>query len=420
MAQESRRDACLVVEVAALSCDETKPQCANCLVVERTCEYAAIRRRQPSQAQQQRDAARRSAVSDTLHADTPCLENAPTTTARDAAAAGLAPTPAHTTASSRAASPGRGLASDPDAPVNVHHMRLLLHFSLATAVPELPAHLAAEGTALVLREALETPYLLHQVLALSARHLAHLHPSEFSFYYGQAIKFQTRAIEGFSAAAAESVTGGGGMPAVLFSALLTRHSLVDTLRVLQGDGGPGGFGAFLDAFVQCAQLQQGTRAVVTGVSWASLLASELAPFMRWGAGRGHGQDAKTRGGECDQLLRLIAITPGLDPVERESCRAAAHHLQLGFDDLASPTPDRNCYQILYSWKIYLPEEFVELLARHRPEAAAIMAWYAALLHHGRHMWQIGDAGAFVLASAAEFLGDEWSHWLEWPRSVIGS
>ncbi|TQV91614.1 Zn(II)2Cys6 transcription factor [Cordyceps javanica] len=290
-------------------------------------------------------------------------------------------------------------------------MRLILHFSLSTAVPEIPDHLAKGGTELVLRVALETPYLLHQVLALSARHLAYSNPNEFQFYYGQAIKFQTRAIEGFSAS--QPLSSEACMPAVLFSALLSRHSLVDTLNTRQLD-----FPAFLDSFVQCAQLQRGTRAVVTGVSWSSLLESDLAPFLRWGTSGS--PSSGTRGHECDQLLRLVAITPGLDPVARESCRTAVHHLQVGLDELASPLADKNSYQMIYSWSIFLPEEFVDLLGQHRPEAAAIIGWYTVLLHHGRHMWQIGDAGASILSLLVDFLGIEWAHWLEWPRSIVQS
>lgn len=300
--------------------------------------------------------------------------------------------------------------TDPDESVNIHHLRLILNFSLSTAVPELPDHMASEGTELVLRLALETPYLLYQVLAMSSRHLAHLHPNEFQFHYGQAIKFQTNAIESFNAS--QPLGSDACMPAVLFSSILSRHSLVDTLAMRRGD-----FATFLDGFVQCAQLQRGIRAVVTGVSWSSLLESDLAPFLKWGQGIGDGHTA-ARGHECDQLLRLLAVTSGLDPVSREACRTAVRYLQIGLDDLANPVPERNSYQVLYGWNIYLPDEFVDLLAQHRHEAVAIIGWYAALLHHGRHMWQIGDSGTFILKSAAEFLGMEWSHWLEWPQSTI--
>lgn len=384
------------------------------MVVERACEYAAIRRRQLSQAQQQRAAARQSEVLNSIQEQS-------TSTADRSSENGTLPggadgnaiaTPAHS--ASTAASPGHHLTSttgaDPDAPVNVHHLRLILQFSLSTAAPEFPDHLAKGGTELVLRIGMETPYLLHQILALSARYLAYLHPNQFQFYYGQAIKFQTNAIEGFSAA--QPLSRDACMPAVLFSSILSRHSLVDTLNTRKGD-----FAGFLDSFVQCAQLQRGIRAVVAGVSWANLLKSDLAPFLKWGMSR---SPATARGHECDQLLRLVAITPGLDPVARESCRTAVHHLQIGLDDLVTPVPDKNSYQMLYSWNIYLPEEFIDLLSQHRPEAAAIMGWYAVLLHHGRHMWQIGDAGGFILASLVDFLGVEWSHWLEWPRSMIES
>ncbi|KAJ4152876.1 hypothetical protein LMH87_009396 [Akanthomyces muscarius] len=405
------RNGCVECKRRHIKCDEAKPQCTNCVVVERTCEYAAIRRRKPSQAQQQR----RDAPWKSVDHNTPQTQAAHTpgtisecAVPSDNVVATTVTTPGQ--GASTTPLPGHGHTSDPDTPINLHHMRLILHFSLSTAVPEIPDHLAKGGTELVLRLALETPYLLHQVLAVSARHLAHLHPDDFQFFYSQAIKFQTKAIEGFSAS--QPLGSDACMPAVLFSSILSRHSLVDTLNTR-----PRGFAEFLDSFVQCAQLYRGVRAVVAGVSWSSLLESELAPFLKWGMSN---SDAVTHGHECDQLLRLLAITPGLDPVSRESCRTAVHHLQIGFDDLANRRPDKNPYRMLSTWNVFLPDEFVDLLGRHHPAAAAVMGWYAVLLHHGRHMWQVGDAGAFILASLVEFLGMEWSHWLEWPQSIIES
>nr|AFK23402.1 Zn2Cys6 transcription regulator [Cordyceps militaris] len=373
-----------------------------------TCEYAAIRRRKLSQAQLRRDAARKSAAP----SDLPIKRSSSHAEVPEAAAA-AATTPLTTV------SPGHSISSqlvaDPEASaaVNIHHMRLILHFSISNVAPEMPDHVGKDGTALVLRLALETPYLLYQVLAISARHLAYLHPADFQYYYSQAIALQTSAIERFSAS--QPVRSDAAMPAVLFSALLSRHSLVDTLYAVQTD-----FVAFIDAFVQCAQLQRGTRAVVARVSWSALLASELAPFLHWGRNTAASERVAKRGRECDQLLRLVAITPGLDPVAREACRSAVHHLQAGLDDLADPTPDKNSYQMITGWPVFLLEEFLDLLSRHRPEAAAIMGWYAVLLHRGRHMWQIGDAGAFILSSLVDYLGAEWSHWLEWPRFIIES
>lgn len=383
-------------------------------MAERACEYGVIRRRG---AQGRVAAPGQSATSDAAQQP---LQIGQCNILSDALASpnNSLSSPACTLALEQSATPGRSPGhqlqvatnTDPEASVNTHHLRLILHFSLSTAVPELPDHLAKGGTELVLRLALETPYLLYQVLAISSRHLAHLHPDKFQFHNEQAVKFQTNAIEGFNAST--PLGSDACMPAVLFSSILSRHSMVDTLNARKG-----GFATFLNSFVQCAQVQKGIRAVVAGVSWSSLLDSDLAPFLKWGGGMGD-RDTAARGHECDQLLRLLAITSGLDPVSRESCRAAVHYLQIGLDDLAKPVPGSNSYRMIYGWNIYLSDEFIDLLAKYRPEAVAIVGWYAVLLHRGRHMWQIGDAGAFVLKSAVEFLGMEWSHWLEWPQSII--
>ena len=54
-------------------------------------------------------------------------------------------------------------------------------------------------------------------------------------------------------------------------------------------------------------------------------------------------------------------------------------------------------------------------AARRPEALAVLVYYALLLHYGRSLWQVGDAGAYMLRVIAEHLGPEWDAWLEYPR-----
>ncbi|RFU30296.1 hypothetical protein B7463_g6040, partial [Scytalidium lignicola] len=79
-----------------------------------------------------------------------------------------------------------------DQAVNFNHMELIIHltltrdmFSLGDNVDDYPS-----GLALALKKGPEAPYLLHQLLAFSARHLAFLHPERSSSYLNLAFTYR--------------------------------------------------------------------------------------------------------------------------------------------------------------------------------------------------------------------------------------
>jgi hypothetical protein len=41
-----------------------------------------------------------------------------------------------------------------------------------------------------------------------------------------------------------------------------------------------------------------------------------------------------------------------------------------------------------------------------------------LLHYGRNMWQVGDAGLYILGIIEGYLGPKWDYWLEYPRERV--
>ncbi|KAF3763867.1 hypothetical protein M406DRAFT_332314 [Cryphonectria parasitica EP155] len=274
--------------------------------------------------------------------------------------------------------------------------------------PDLAPKLLGIGTNLVLQRSLGTPCLLHQILAISAQHLAHLRPDRCQFYSRQAVQLQTKAIELFNAT--QIIDKTNCEATILFVGLLNRHLLIDVLGNREGDAA-----AFLERFIRSAQVQRGIRVIYNKTS-TILLESDLAPLVRegsWAATR-----SSTVGKECDMLRQLISITPALDPIAKEACRTAVHFLQVGFDELAQSPRADNVFRLIFCWGAYFPNEFFDLLSQRRPEAVAVLGWYAVLLDSGRTHWAIGDAAVFVLRSVSCFLGPEWAHWLQWPMEML--
>jgi hypothetical protein len=68
----------------------------------------------------------------------------------------------------------------------------------------------------------------------------------------------------------------------------------------------------------------------------------------------------------------------------------------------------------------VPHEFTKLLSQRRPEAIAIMGYWALLLHYSRALWHVADAGSYLLRSISQYLGQDWEPWLSWPLSMLAT
>lgn len=259
---------------------------------------------------------------------------------------------------------------------------------------------------IALKAGLETPYLLHQLLAFSARHLAFLHPDRASRYLHQAVTLQTRAVSLFNTTRPE-VNRSNCVAILLFSVALGHHLLADSLSRRE----PGGLEGFLAHYVQCIEMNRSMYTIVRA-AWPLLLESELEPLLSWSSGN---TSQPPKGNHCQRIRELIEKADGLSKDEIEACQAAINYLQLGFDGF----PDgANRFGMIFTWTMLAPPEFTNLLASRRPEVLILLSYYALLLHYGRSMWQVGDAGVYILGLIEDYLGSEWEEWLEYPRSAV--
>ncbi|RTE84933.1 hypothetical protein BHE90_000512 [Fusarium euwallaceae] len=333
-----------------MRCDEGRPICANCISARRICEY-----RKPNVSNQ--DVASR----------LPPLTNL-----------GL--------------SPGAGVAN-----LNMHHLELLVHFSFAIYVPELEED--HDATRLVLEAALDAEYLMLEVLALSARHLSTIRPDKAAWYIDLAFELQTKAIQLFNTNTAQEESA----QKLLFSSVLGRHILVDTLvsRDLE-------FDQFLDCFIQGIRVHRGTRAVTSAYEWEPLLNSKIGSLITRGIDPlGFHNPVSLR----EHFESLLSHSTRLDAEGKLACDKALRMIEGALHDLESTERSTFGLRMIFVWPILLPEGFIGLLEQRVPEAIAILGRYAILLQAGRKLWQIKDAGEYLSNLVSEFLGPGWEMWL---------
>ena len=263
-----------------------------------------------------------------------------------------------------------------------------------------------------LQTGLSAPYLLHQLLALSARHLAALHPSKSPTYLHLATTLQTRAISLFNATALTAIDRSNCVAVLLFSSVLGHHLLADTLTRRDHTSLDG----FLAHYVQAMEVNRGVY-VVSMASWPLLMTTEVGPTI---AASAEFTRREGKGRHCDALRELFGRAMGLTDVEREVCIRAVRHLQVGFDAVEEvDREDEYRFQMILSWTMLAPKELGGLLVGKRPEVLVMLGYYALLLDLGRGMWQVGDAGRYVLGLVVGALPVEWHAWLAYPRERMG-
>ncbi|KAJ4137284.1 hypothetical protein NW768_002866 [Fusarium equiseti] len=294
--------------------------------------------------------------------------------------------------------------------INMQHMDLFVHlvtrrdlFSLGDPVKDYKATFDV-----CLLESVKAPYLLHQMLAFSARHLSVLHHYRKEEYYNQALNLRDRAISLFNATRRE-VDSSNCVAIMLFSVTLGHHLLADALSCC----GTQGLEGFLNRYLSCVNLNRGIYNIAVS-AWPLLVESEIEPVLSWS----RKQTAKEpTGSECEPLLSLIHMSTWLDEFEKEACYAAIQYLQLGFDALVSEDEGIR-YRMIFHWTLLMSPEFKRLLSQRKPEALVLLGYYGLLLYHGRTLWQVHNAGEWLIKCVQEHLGPGWLMWLKYPIRML--
>jgi len=254
----------------------------------------------------------------------------------------------------------------------------------------------------------QAPYALDQLLAISADHLAVLHPESADSYRRTATELQTRALSYFNKDAQEVANYDAHyLPRFLFSSLLSLHMLYDTFTQYRSS-----LHAFIERFCNSVHLHRGVRST-TSNRYNDLLESPLAEFFLEVK---NAAELGDKGDECAPLIELIKSSD-LSPASVEACSNAAHSLQWAFNVYRN-LPQSTNLQAASAFPVVLSEDYIETVRKNRPEALLVLAYYGVLLHRCRRVWLFGDSGAFLIRLIAGHLGSYWQDALRWPLQEL--
>jgi hypothetical protein len=261
----------------------------------------------------------------------------------------------------------------------------------------------------ILRHGLNAPYLMNELLSLSALHLSIIRPAKREFYQYHSTQLQNYALSSFNAFSSH-ITDENYVPIFLFAGVLGIHKLCETLVCRDND-----FESFLDRFLQYVVLHNGVRTVVGQGRWQLLQQTELEPLLELGSAISS-LDA-TLGPVCQSLLdRINDLT--LDNSVTKIYEQAVQSLQSMMTVIDGRTPGANSIDVLVAWPVLVPREYFELVSERRGESLVILAYYGAFVNTHKQKWLFRDGGEYLVHSISQYLGLHWEEWLHWPRQFL--
>ncbi|KIX97970.1 uncharacterized protein Z520_06048 [Fonsecaea multimorphosa CBS 102226] len=376
------RSGCVACKRRHIKCDEHRPRCVNCQTAGLDCNFAPGT--SPS-----------------------------TTTATDAEPV-VASASESSTPDQRPPGPDQSRivpvftpsgSFDPN--LNMQHMELLHHFLIATYKTfnaEASVQRIWQGT--MVRMAFSFPFLMDELLAISALHLAHCKPDNAGWYYTVSIELQTLALNKFNSVETD-INATNCAAVLIFTMLLAVHILADPSRKVGLDSNQ-----YLDNVINCVMLMRNVPKLIIQDWYEYLNGTELKPMF--GVHRPPKPYQVPQ--PCLDLSKLI-MNPDLGEQARDAYAPAIERLQWVFAVSNVPEETHTTIRWLLAWPVQLKAPYLERLNQRRPEALIILAYFAALMTFYRECWAVGDSGQLLIQAISSHLGPHWSEWMEWPMSL---
>ncbi|KAH8121020.1 hypothetical protein LI328DRAFT_172354 [Trichoderma asperelloides] len=366
------RNGCRECKQRHKKCDESSPTCLNCTITNRSCSYRLTR---PSYR-----FSRPKAV--------PCVS----------------------TPSLRTLSP-LTRCNTPEWQAQMYdlgHLELLHHFETgAFGASMLPLPISIRMV--IMQCALTNPYLMDQILALSAAHMSTFRRGQQQLFSNKAMELQTRALSLFNRAETD-ITKQNSCSWFLYSSFLGLHIMFETFQCRN-------FESFFGKLSTYFPVHRGVH-VVTRKAWPAIrdLIEEIVGQRRIEDTAGPDRE---RPEECGHLNSLIHKSD-LQDIDKDACFQAIIILQHIFDLCQADSGAHIQIPFTISWPILVSARFGDMARRRIPEALVILSFYAVLLHRLRTFWVFGSSGRFLIQSISAYLGTQWEDWLLWPNHQLAA
>lgn len=275
----------------------------------------------------------------------------------------------------------------------------------------------------IVKYAIEYPFFLHEILAISAVHLSIRRPAQATFYRDEATRLQAHALRLFNETLRD-LNLQNIAPAFLFSALQGLITFFETFHDPTYEA--NNRNTFFENIVQSIRLLQGVREIVIPW-WHYLRTSDIKDILAEEPVDGYNPYEAWSDEVTDRLevFRVhILQSPGLDQTQAAVCNRAIEELVFVYkfafgNGRELSDRDQAAAKHATRWFLLVPPAYTELLVERKPEALVILGHFAIVLQRLRVCWNVGDAGQKLLVVVEALLDKLWHAELEWPKSYVG-
>ncbi|KAJ4983901.1 feruloyl esterase b precursor [Stagonosporopsis vannaccii] len=394
-----------------IKCDEGRPACINCTTTDRQCVYVLPKPRRVQSG----------SATPTMDVEANVTTNSPASMfLHPISAANTVISTPSSFAASPVFTPASLLQSDTSHSINLRHLELLSNF-ICEVASSLDTDYSIDTGLLrgMMPAVLSKPFLLLEVLALSALHLSRTRSEHADDYFAEATSLQIEALTLFDDQLG-SITSNNCEAVLMFASFLGVHSLGEAVMTSENDAG-----GFLDRFVTYLNLHRGVRTIVSQ-SWQMLLRSKIAPAL-------HNASDRLKLAESQHQEQAVFVETELNRLldhgdmneeSNTACRDAVARLKMIYQadylDDQIVGSQRHAAGLIWAWPILLSGVYTDLLQKRQPEALIILCYFSVLLHRRRSLWFVDSAGRLLIEAVTKSLGSYWRHWLDWPNDMMTS
>ncbi|KAK1143452.1 hypothetical protein N8T08_006780 [Aspergillus melleus] len=264
--------------------------------------------------------------------------------------------------------------------------------------------------AVVPREAMRYPALMHGIMAVSALHLSFASSgSTKDLYLRMAIAHHSQAAVGVTSKAASSPNLADCNATFALSTVMIVYSFA-CARVT----GPAKNMPVLDELCRVFRCAQESADVLPALV-DRVSQGELRSLLAFDNSQPKMPDTSRLA--IMSLSRLNASLAARDPShETAMYDTIINYLGDSLDKLAR---GGEIMVILFYWIFNLPSRYRDLLTEHHPFALVILAHYAVVIHSLRGSWWMGNLGSRLIEQIGQSLGPEWRPAIDWVIDATG-
>lgn len=295
----------------------------------------------------------------------------------------------------------------------MHHYSVVTSLTLPRAQEEL--HVWQHN---VPKLAFKYPFLVHQLLAVSAFHFAYLQPKQRSEHSLHASQHQNRSIEGMRGHLA-NITAENCHALFMASTLLLVGAFASFANI--GSNGspliegqrPPNVDEMIDVFILdrgVASVLQSSSEVIQAGYFRDLFHfsphDRVNPFMQ--------QISE----ELRSLDRLIKSDAAVDPMVRMLVEAEIRKL-IDAIEKAVPTTEDAEMRVTTYWPITIAEDYITLLRQRNEEALLVLVFYCCIMYRAEaNNWFVKGWGSNVASDVSRLISLKWRDAIKWPLEQL--